>query len=142
MLTLSSVAWYETKAFHTVIGACLTLITFFVTQYLTGKREKIKYRQTMLNWLVQSNHSLFSKIYYYSHNKNNIDYAALKLELNKTGSFIYILPPDLKKDFEQLYLIYYTDPEFYLENQHRIYGLMVSIVEKLHRYGVDAFGYK
>lgn len=132
----------DAKIFHTIIGACISLITFWGTQYFAGKREKIKYKQTMLSWLVQSNADLFSKIYHYSNNKENINYATLRSELNKTGSFIYILPPDLKKDFEELYLIHNSSTDYYKKNQHRIHELLVSIVDKLHKHGVDAFGNK
>ena len=132
--------WYDSKLLHTLIGAFISISVLVVTQYLTEKREKVKYRQTILSWLTISNSSLFILIYKYSIDKEKINYEKLRKELERVGSFIYILPDNLKSDFIELIQIHQKPPEDYENNQDRIHPLLVSIVDKLNTYGVDAFG--
>lgn len=135
-----STPWYDIKIIHTLIGALISIFVLVITQYITGRREKTKYKQTMLSWLTINNSSLFTLIFQYSLNESNIDYVKLREELNKVGSFIYILPNDLQIDFMDLYLIHQKDPNYYDTNKDRIFPLLVSIVAKLNKYGVEAFG--
>ena len=133
-------SFLDSKILHTLIGAFISIVTLVVNNLISGRREKLKYKQTILSWLIISNSSLFSLIYKFSCSKDNIDYLKLRSELEKTGSFIYVLPEELKKDFLKLYQIHQLEPEKYKQNQNKIYPLLVSIVDKLNKYGVEAFG--
>ncbi|MCM3111696.1 hypothetical protein [Lederbergia lenta] len=136
------VPWYDLKIFHILIGALISLTTLLVTQYLNEKRERRKNKETILNWLTLSNSSLFVLIYKYSIKKDNIDYTKLRTELERIGGFIYILPADLKVDFETLYSIHQLQPKDYMIRQNEIAPLLESIVYKLNKYGEEAFEHK
>ncbi|WP_316570681.1 hypothetical protein [Neobacillus sp. YIM B06451] len=139
--TVQSTPWYDSKIVHTLFGALITVIVLVVNQILTEKRERIKYRQSVLSWLTLNNSSLFVLIYEYSLDENNINYEKLRSELQRVGSFIYVLPEDLKSDFQELVRIHQREPKGYDEERNKIYPLLVSVVTKLNKYGVDAFGY-
>ncbi|MGA4486517.1 hypothetical protein ACPA3B_24270 [Bacillus bombysepticus] len=133
-------AWYDAKITHTLIGASISIIVMVVTQLILSKREKRKERQTLLNWLLISNNSLFSTIYKNSKTPKNIEYNKLREELEKNTSFIYILPADLKADFVKLYDIHFKGSSHYTKNQQEIAGILASIVKKINTYGGEAFG--
>lgn len=137
----SSSSLLDLRITHTVIGALIALTTLVITQMISGRRERIKYTQTMLSWLVQSNATLFTVIFQISLKRElwDQDGATLRSELLKVGSFIYILPEDLKRDFMELYIIHNQKPEEYIHSKKNVHKLVVTIVEKLNKYGVKAF---
>ncbi|MGG4200759.1 hypothetical protein [Peribacillus frigoritolerans] len=139
---MADTPWYDLKITYTLIGALISLTTFFVTQVLTNKREEKKMLQTLLYSLVQGHGALFSIIYIGALDEDKLDYLSLRKELLKTGGFVNILPVDIKEDFNTLYLIHTSDNDYYLKNKNKIHPLLKSIINKIVKYGGKAFGYK
>jgi hypothetical protein len=132
--------WYEAKIVYTLIGACITIITFTITQVINAKREKKNIRRSVLNTLSQSNRELFSLIYTGSINETNIDYPTLRKQLLNNSSFFVLLPEDLQTEFDELYKIHLSGAEFYEKNRARIPSILKKITVKLKDHGVDTFG--
>lgn len=128
--------WYETNLFGVIIGAVISIVIFFLSQYFTNISEKKKNRQNIILLITQSNASLFSIIYKGSLNKDKIDYIKLRSEIEKSN-ILFVLPDNIRKPFEELYKIHLMDELYYRENKHRIHSLLEKIVIELKRYGVD-----
>ena len=90
--------------------------------------------------ITQNNHSLFSVIYIGALNKDKIDYTKLRQELSKSH-IIYILPKDVRKEFEKLYEIHFHNgSDYYNNHKKEIHQCLINIIEQINKHGADIFG--
>lgn len=121
-----------------IIGALVTIVIFVIGNIINAKRQKKNDIKDLIILLTQTNQKLFSLIYQGSLDCTNIDYLGIRNELENT-SIIYILPNDLRKNFMELYKIYFTDPTYYDDHKCDIYERLKSIINVLNSYEVYLF---
>lgn len=133
--------WYNTNWFAAIIGGVISWVTLFISSILSKRNKRKEDRKSFLVLIMQQYSSLFSIIYEGVINQNNIKYKELRKELEKDINIIFLLPDDLKRPFNKLLEIHFTNPEFYENNQIHIHKYIKEIVQKLNEYGVDTFGF-
>lgn len=135
-------SFYDTSLFATITGAIIgfigSILSVIIGCIINSKIQKKNDIKNLLIMITQSNHRLFSLIILGSENKVNIDYIALRSEL-QSCSIVYLLPKSLKEEFIKLYKIFFTNPNYYDEHENEIYLCLKEITEIMNGYGVYFF---
>lgn len=130
--------WYESNLFCAIIGATIALITTVITIHISNKQKKIDDKKNTIILITQTNQELFSYIYEVSKNINKMNHTKFR-ELLKNFSIIYILPNNLKSEFNKILEIYMLPPNQFSDKSSDIFSHCKNIVAYLNTYGDDIF---
>lgn len=124
-----------------LLGFVLSLVTTFCANKRNDKKEQIEVRRNTLILITQNHTELFNLIYLGANHSEILDYIRLREELQKSN-IIYLLPLDIKMEFESLYSIFFNCPDKFKRDKNMVPNILKNITIKLNEYGVDVFGYK
>lgn len=122
------------KIIDTFLGAGLTILGVVISNRVRRREEK----RNSLSMLLQNNKELFSVIFKGATGKGNIDYVALREELEKSNILI-MLWGNLRTEFKKLYYIHSLEPNEYNNSKEEIYKILCNIEKILSRCGEDLF---
>jgi len=140
MIIFSKISFLEHKAFYTLVGAIITIFTFTIGQIINMKREKSRHKRTVLIALTQNNKELFSIIIRGTIDSTTIEYDKLRKHLLEASWTFFIMPKDIKNDFNTLMKIFLCDPREFLNKKKDVPRLLNNITKKLKKYGVEVIG--
>ncbi|HEY4601279.1 MAG TPA: hypothetical protein VIG73_08425 [Cerasibacillus sp.] len=104
------------------------------------KREKSRHKRTVLIALTQNNKELFSIIIRGTIDSTTIEYDKLRKHLLEASWTFFIMPKDIKNDFNTLMKIFLCDPREFLNKKKDVPRLLNNITKKLKKYGVEVIG--
>lgn len=123
------------KIFATGVGAAMTGLGLYVNSRVKKKDDKKK----VFNRIITDNRSLFEVVLKGATGEGNIDYIALREELDKS-SILLDLWDEPRQEFIELYRIHSLDPDEYNKSKKEIYPLLCKIESEFEKCGVDLFG--
>lgn len=123
------------KIFATGVGAAMTGLGLYVNSKVKKKDDKKK----VFNRIISDNRSLFEVVLKGATGEGNIDYIALREELDKS-SILLDLWDEPRQEFIELYRIHSLDPDEYNKSKKEIYPLLCKIESEFEKCGVDLFG--
>lgn len=123
------------KIFATGVGAAMTGLGLYVNSRVKKKDDKKK----VFNRIISDNRSLFEVVLKGATGEGNIDYIALREELDKS-SILLDLWDEPRQEFIELYRIHSLNPDEYNESKKEIYPLLCKIESEFEKCGVDLFG--
>lgn len=123
------------KIFATGVGAAMTGLGLYVNSKVKKKDDKKK----VFNRIITDNRSLFEVVLKGATGEGNIDYIALREELDKS-SILLDLWDEPRQEFIELYRIHSLDPDEYNKSKKEIYPLLCKIESEFEKCGVDLFG--
>lgn len=123
------------KIFATGVGAAMTGLGLYVNSKVKKKDDKKK----VFNRIITDNRSLFEVVLKGATGEGNIDYIALREELDKS-SILLDLWDEPRQEFIELYRIHSLNPDEYNKSKKEIYPLLCKIESEFEKCGVDLFG--
>lgn len=123
------------KIFATGVGAAMTGLGLYVNSKVKKKDDKKK----VFNRIISDNRSLFEVVLKGATGEGNIDYIALREELDKS-SILLDLWDEPRQEFIELYRIHSLNPDEYNKSKKEIYPLLCKIESEFEKCGVDLFG--